>query len=274
MIFLTSCQSLVSKEQNLIIEKIPLRVTKSDQGTFLPYVKINIDGHDVDFLLDIGAVTSSVASDEFIKKYTSQGTSESKGASGIAKADDVILIQKMKMGLQVFSEIKIKRGHASLLGLDRLSNFVFQVDLKNQSLNLLKELPKDIKLLPIRRLRPGHVTIPLKFSGITVDALFDTGADSTVIDSKFVKQHQNLFKLVRTEEGTDANGVKIPSEVYSVESIQIGDLVLKNVEMATFEFGDHMTKSMEGSPLILGNNVILKAKWSFDLKQNLWALEF
>ncbi len=129
----------------MIIEKIPLRVTKSEQGAYLPYVKINIDGHDVDFLLDTGAVISSVASDEFIKKYTSQGTSESKGASGLAKVGDIIFVQKMKMGLQVFSEIKIKRSQMSLLGLDRLSNFVFQVDLKNQSLNLLKELPNDIR---------------------------------------------------------------------------------------------------------------------------------
>lgn len=273
-IFLTSCQSLVPKEQNLMVEKIPLHVAKSDQGTFLPYVKINVDGHDTDFLFDTGAVTSSIASDDFTKKYISQGVSESKGASGISKAGDLILIQKMKMGLQVFSEIKIKRGNVSLLGLDRLKDFVFQVDLKNQSLNLLKALPNNTKLLVVRRLKPGHFTIPLKFSDIVVDALFDTGADSTVIDSKFVKQHQNLFKLVRTEDGTDANGVKIPSQVYSVESIQIGDLVLKNVEMVTFEFGDHMTKSMEGSPLILGNNVILKAIWSFDLKQNLWTVEF
>lgn len=101
--------------------------------------------------------------------------------------------------------------------------------------------------------------------------MFDTGADSTIIDSKFVTQNQNLFKLVRTEEGTDANGVKIPSEVYNLESIQIGDLVLRNIEVATFEFGNHMLKSMEGSPFILGNNVISEAKWIFDLKQGFWS---
>jgi len=43
--------------------------------------------------------------------------------------------------------------------------------------------------------------------------------------------------------------------------------------MAAFDFGDHLRNSMEGSPIILGNNVIEHAKWSFDLKSNQWLME-
>ena len=61
--------------------------------------------------------------------------------------------------------------------------------------------------------------------------------------------------------------------VYRVDSLKVGNLELRNVEMVTFDYGDDLRKKMEGVPIILGSNVIYHAKWSFDVKQGVWSVE-
>lgn len=248
-----------------------LRATGS--GTFVPDVEVLVDGIPKVFLLDTGAVTSSICNDAHVDSYASIRANESKAASGIGKTGDIIQPDKIVVGGYLFRKFQITRCGPSLLGLDRLQEVVFQVDLKAKKLNFLKHLPSESTKYPIHRLSSGHMTVPLKMGTMTADALFDTGADTTVIDSQFVKSNMNLFKLLRSEVGTDALGNKIPSEIYLCDSVQVGELVMKGVEMAAFDFGGHLRKHMEGSPIILGNNVISGGTWTFDLTLNQWTCE-
>jgi hypothetical protein len=55
--------------------------------------------------------------------------------------------------------------------------------------------------------------------------------------------------------------------------LKVGALELNNVDIVAFDYGDDFRKKMEGTPLILGSNVIYQAKWSFDVKQSVWAVE-
>ena len=103
-----------------------------------------------------------------------------------------------------------------------------------------------------------------------MDVLFDTGADTTIIDLQYIKQNAELFQLVRSEGGYDHHGNKIPSEIYKVAEVEVGTLRLQNIEMATFDFGMHLRQKMEGVPIILGNNIIGGAAWAFDLKLCRW----
>ena len=48
---------------------------------------------------------------------------------------------------------------------------------------------------------------------------------------------------------------------------------LQNVEIAAFEYPKFLRQKMEGSPVILGNNVFKHGKWSFDIKNKLWSME-
>ena len=100
--------------------------------------------------------------------------------------------------------------------------------------------------------------------------MFDTGADSTVVDEKYIRENSSFFDLLRSEEGEDAHGNKIPSKIYNCKEVRIGHLHLENVEMAGFEFGEFLRGAMENVPIILGNNIIYGSKWSFDLKVGSW----
>lgn len=257
----------------MLIEGIPLTLRSTGPGTFVPEVEVKVDGHSKVFLLDTGAVSSSIANDVHVDSYPSMGERESKAAAGIGKIGDIIQPDKISVGSYSFRRSQITRCSPSLLGLDRLKEMVFQIDLKSKTLNFLKHFPIKNTKHQLRRLSSGHMTVPLRLGKMTVDALFDTGADTTVIDSRFVKSNMNLFDLLWSEIGTDALGNKIPSEVYLCKSVQVGELLVSDVEMAAFDFGDHLRKHMEGSPIILGNNVISQARWTFDLTLNVWTCE-
>lgn len=269
---ITSCATRsVQTESSMIKEIIPLKIVSHEAKAFVAEVKIKIDGKDKYFLLDTGAASSSIALDEDTKAYPSLGIEESRGASGKKTICHVIQPQKIEMGQHAFSKTKLKRCDRNILGMDLLGEQLFEVDLRNERLNILTEFPKTGAEQTFTTLATGHLTVPLKIQDVAVAVLFDTGADTTVIDTKFVKEHSHLFKLLRSEEGTDAHGNKIPSEVYSCKSVEIGILKIENVEMATFEFGDHLRSKMEGTPIILGNNVIEKARWAFDVKNKQWT---
>lgn len=221
------------------LDSLPLFITTSSNGTYLPEIQLLVDGHPMLFLLDTGAASSSVGLDEHTKRYASLGSAESRGASGQATSCDRIQVEQMSMGQREFGKTTIKRCGRNILGLDLLGELVFEVDLAGRQLTILKHLPGDAPAQPIRRLAPGHVTIPLILDQQTVDVLFDTGADTTVIDSRYLDAHPQSFELVRSEEGQDANGNPIPSNVYRCHAVGVASLQLSGVEMAAFEFGEH-----------------------------------
>jgi len=254
------------------IETINLAKRLTESPNFVTDIEAYVDGHKTIFLFDTGAASSSMAANGYTMSYPSLGKEDSKGASGKATPCDIIQPQQVRLGRLVFDKPRIKRCNSNILGLDVFGKTAFEVDLQN--LRLVLGVSASISLTePIRRLTPGHVTIPLKIENKLINALFDTGADTSVIDSQFIENNKSHFELVRSEEGTDAHGHKIQSQVYRCRNLQVGTLRLQNVEMAAFDFREHLRSKMEGSPLILGNNVISKAKWYFDLNAGKWFAE-
>jgi predicted aspartyl protease len=251
-------------------ERIILDIKIDEKGNKLPFVSTTIDGRESIFLLDTGAVSSSIEVNDWTKKYNAISANESGAAGGTVRQSDVIKVGTIKIGCHELIGRNLSRGGRSLLGTDLLPK-IFEIDYQSNSINYLTNFGGT--KLDLRRLKTGHFAIPLKVGHTSVFALFDTGADSTILDERFINEHTELFDHVRAETGTDAHGNKIQSDVFSSELVEAGNLALNAVEFATFEFGAHMRKSMEGIPIILGNNVIEKAKWQFDLNNNWWSNE-
>ncbi len=257
----------------MIIESIPLTIISTGLNTFVAEVQIEVDGHYKPFLLDTGAASSSVINDEQTKNYSCLEQTESIGVSGISTAAQVIQMQTLSVGKYTFKKSRIIRTDRSVLGIDLIGEHTFEVDLKNKQLNFLSELPCVKPSYAIRRLATGHFTLSMKLGNKNVDVLFDTGADTTIVDLQYIKQNSELFQLVRSEDGYDHHGNKIPSEIYKVAEVEVGTLELQNVEIATFDFGVYLRQKMEGVPIILGNNIIGGAAWAFDLKLCRWNLK-
>lgn len=257
----------------MLQDSIPIKVESEKPGVFLARIEVVVDGESRNFLLDSGAAISSIESDEFTKKYPTFGSRKSKGVSGISKECDVIQPQVLSFGLQKILKPYLQRCDRNILGIDIFGNRVFQVSLKSKRLNYLSELPEGIASEKVRKLSPGHITIPIRIEKVIVDVLFDTGADTTIADQQFVEKYPELFEMVRNEDGFDVHGNKIPSRVYEVKNLSVGTLNLINVEMAAFDYGDFLREKMEGASIILGNNVISKGRWSFDLNSENWTVE-
>jgi hypothetical protein len=255
----------------MIIYSVPLEVFSLENG-YHANVEIMIDGHKKKVLFDTGAPSSRVKNDDFISKYPTLEKKESKGVSGKVHYFEVFQPNKIMLGDQAVLNPKLTRGQESgVLGLNILENTIFQYDLKNATLNFLDKLPE--KRYPIKRLANGHLTIQISFGGVKSHGLFDTGSDATIVDEKFIRENESLFKVKRVEMGTDHHGHKIESKVYECEKLIVGDVEFLNVEVASFEFPDFLRERMEGTVAILGNNIIGNGKWSFDIKNKSWAFE-
>ncbi len=257
----------------MLLDSIPIKVVSDKPGFFLARIDVLVDGERRSFLLDTGAATSSIESDEHTNKYPTFGSRDSKGVSGIARKCDIIQPEALSFGMQKILKPYLDRCDRNILGIDIFGNSPFQVSLKSKRLNYLSDLPEGVASEKVRRLSPGHVTIPIRMEKVIVDVLFDTGADSTIADLQFVEKHPELFEMVRSEDGFDVHGNKIPSRVYKVRNLSVGSLNLINVEIAAFDYGDFLREKMEGASIILGNNVISKGKWSFDLNSGNWTVE-
>lgn len=254
-----------------------MHVTQPEPGTYKAQVEVVIDGHKKQFFLDTGAVQTSVATDEELRQYPAVAQGQTGGNYGKLVVVDIIQPEKFELGSHVFLKPRLQRTgtnrNYNLLGLDLLAQSPFQVDLKNSKLNIVAALPNDLTKSPIHRLSKGHITVPITLGDKNCYALFDTGGQKTCIDLQFVKTNPQLFKFVRNDQGTDSTGHRQDTPIYRATSLGVGNLHLNDVEMASYGFSDEFRKSMEGIPIILGSNVIYPAKWSFDLKQGLWAVE-
>jgi predicted aspartyl protease len=251
-----------------IIESIPLIVYENEPGKYLVDIEVEVGEETERFLFDTGAAKTQIKLTEYTSRFEKVGEKESKGASGIGQNQDLITVPRLAFGSVVFENLTLGRGERGFFGIDLLKNRTFVIDLHNQTLSFVEEISN---LKKIKWLKRGHLTIPVDISGNSTFCLFDTGANITVIDEKYVEENMDKFELVRTEEGEDANGNKIPSNIFNCKSFNIGTLQLENVEMAGFEYGDFLRKAMEGVPITLGNNVIKDAEWSFNFRESFWS---
>lgn len=254
--------------KNQIIETIPLIVYENSPNKYLTDIEVKINERIYRFLFNTNATKSQIISNDFTKKLEQIGQKESKGASGTSLMQELVTISNLSYGNTEYQNKTISRSHRSIFGLDLLQNKKLAINLENSRIDILNTVKERDK---IRWLKQGHLTIEMLLNNKSTHCLFDTGADSTVIDENYINENPKSFELIGTEEDEDAHGNKIPSNVYLCKNLKVGHLDINDVEMSGFRFGEHMRNAMEGVPLILGNNIIYESTWCFDFKNSLWS---
>lgn len=252
---------------------VPLIVTEGAPGHHRVEVIAALGDEEETLLLDTGAPSSTIRATTRTSRALSSRPTTSEGVAGVAVECESVVIDDASLGGSRRPPFRASRcpgaGTRNLLGLDVLGAR-FHIDLRHRVLVLD---PPGTPTLPLRRLPAGHVTLPATLGNRDVEVLFDTGADTTVIDARFVALHPASFTLKRSEEGRDVTGHAVPSLVYSVRDLRLGDLVLSDVEVAAIEFPEPMRLGLGPKvPAILGTNVIERAAWTFDLSRHRWSV--
>jgi len=134
----------------------------------------------------------------------------------------------------------------------------------------------------VRRSADGKTIVPLEpFNGIyvvpgvingamTVKFAVDTGASLVAIPEDVVRMLSQSGSVAQSDylgEGTFrfANGSTMKSNVFRIRSLQVGDVVIENVEASVLP---------ENSPLLLGQSFLRRLKsWSMDTTAHTLTIE-
>lgn len=255
----------------------PLIVTPGDLKSVKIEIDLKIDGIARRFQFDTGADRTMVMQDEKTSLYPSEGKASSGGASGVRFECDLIRPRTISFGDRDVLDHHVRRCDLATssfdnMGVDLLDGQVFQLDFAGNELRLLTDISFSHPETLVR-LGKGHLKMAAKLGGQSLNAIFDTGAQLTSVDSEFVQKNPDLFKKVVSQEtGHDISGKPVILDIYELVSVDFGDLHLESVQVAAFDFGDLRTYLGADAPLILGANAIVQANWQLDLKLNQWAV--
>ena len=269
-----SCSNTEIKRMNTN-NFLKIEVTEVEPGEYLPYVRVKFDGDEKSLILDTGAKRSSIITDDWSNKYPALESEQNhffKGSSGVKVKCELIEIKKLEIGKVIISNHQIERCKSDIFGLDLIGDIPFEIDYKNERLNFISNLDK-YNSHQLGRMKTGHLTVKTRINGEEYNTILDTGATSTIIDLSYVKEHPGLFKLIKRDDGTDGHsGETVKSYRYQMSQLKIGDVIIKNISIISFDFPDNMKRGFEGAPIMIGNDVIKLASWQFDIKNMLWNM--
>ena len=149
-------------------------------------------------------------------------------------------------------------GARSLLGLDVLGAHALLLHGPAATLHttVAGGLPADLSL---ERGERGHRYLPVALpGGRVVRALWDTGADITVVDRELVTSHPELFTAPGSAIGTDASGTTAVTDVCRIEAYRIADVLFASHVVAVADLP-------EPAEMALGHPTLRQATWSMDL---------
>lgn len=214
----------------------------------------------------------------FSKTFKKIGSRESSGTFGTEEFD-LIEVEKFEFGNlkennHIFSRANNPRIDKNLLGMDILGNRPVFFSYKGNEIILdVDDVPKIKQFENIypdpKGLQPY---IPIKCGDHVLNALWDTGAGITIVDTNFIERNQDLFELVGESEGTDSTGEKMTTPNYKIKSLVIGGFSFAPHEVAAVDLFHVSSKSQNPISIGLGFSTIKQADWYFDFSKNLWAI--
>ncbi len=263
-----------------LLPAMPMVVTHGDHDSIKIEIDLRIDGIAKRFQIDTGANTTHIHQDQTNSHYPSEGKSVKNGASGTKMNCDLIRPQEIHMGPLSFQNQQIQRCELPVeefnnLGIDLLDRKILYFNFQKKELGI-SEISKEsgVAYEPIERLDKGHLKMKIRIGENEIMAIFDTGAQLTAVDTKFVKNHPDLFRSIRKEiVGNDVGGNQLALDIYHVHKIQVGSMEFLNLKVVAFDFPEGLRQYLgDDTSFILGTNAITQANWVVDLIQNRWAL--
>ncbi len=112
----------------------------------------------------------------------------------------------------------------------------------------------------------GLCILKMNIRGNTVNALFDTGAGITVINSRHVEENRFILKKGYEMEITDATGTKSKQMINICRGLQIGGIEHPPFDSIVIDLQDIEEPLGERIDLVFGANAMLRSglRWSFN----------
>jgi hypothetical protein len=222
------------------------------------------------FVLDSGSPSTQLADPDALIPATVVGEDTAEGLFGRAPVERVVLSDLAVPGLTEGPRTvaRLRTGGAasrSLLGLDVLGAHALLLDGPAVTLHTAAtgELAADLSL---ERGPRGHCYLPVTLpGGRVVRALWDTGADVTVVDRALVTSHPELFTDPGSADGTDSSGTTMLTDVCRIEGYRIADVAFAGHVVAVADLPEPME-------LVLGYPTLCQAIWSMDLPFGRWSV--
>ncbi|GHO67458.1 hypothetical protein KSC_063500 [Ktedonobacter sp. SOSP1-52] len=236
-----------------------------------------IGGSPYRFLLDTGAATSSITSDDYTSTFD---CIEKRDSSGVFAAGHLELIRVPMIELGPICKhnvllSRVEANHsvrANLIGMDLLKDsccyFLFDeqrvvIQDEPESSSPFQELILDKKF---------HPYVTLRFGEIEAAAVWDTGAGITLADMSFIKKYPAFFQEVGQSQGTDSTGAQVETPLFIMTSPIIGNYAFSPHKVAGVDLphvNSHIDIPMD---LILGYTTLRQANWLFDFPRKRWAI--
>lgn len=257
---------------------VPLNVIHGADGGGRVYVTMRFGNVTGPMRLDTAASTSRIERAPWNEKFPALGASVSTGASGAATSCEDVEATNVELKAAQGNNIgratyRVTRCATSdgddLLGLDFFKGARFSLDLQSKEMVFFPE-GEESGFRPFRRLWPDHrlLGLDVRLGKTEAVGLFDTGAEISAVDRRFLERRKALFVPVKKKaEVSDASGRKFGAKVYKAKEIDLGDgHVLKNVVVVSYDFG-RLREALGGeAPLILGFDILSRFRWELDLR--------
>ncbi len=261
----------------------PLMISSGDLDSKIIEMDLIFNGELRTFQVDTGANSSLVTLYALTQKYPSVGKSKIEGAAGISTSCDIINIENVIFDEFIFNDQNFLRcdfeGKQTLnnLGLDFFKKHMWSFNFENKSLSILNEsqFEENKHFYPIKRLEKGHIIMDSKIGNQLHQIVFDTGAQLTTVDLKFIEKNIDDFQyLGDTDTVKDIGGNSLSMKLYRLKSMQVGEVNFQQLTVLAFDFGKKLREYLgERTPVIFGANAITQANWVLDFEGNKFSVE-
>lgn len=257
---------------------ITLSLVRSDYDGGRIYLPVQFGNVMGSLRLDTGASTTRVGLAPWNKDLPRIAESFSTGASGnTTQCDDVearLLALRATRGNNVarakYVVARCAAGEGGdLLGLDFFKGTRLSLNFDSGELVVFPETPFDHDMRPFRLLGPGQrlVGIDVQVGKDKAVGLFDTGAEISAVDQRFLDRHKNLFAPAsRKGSAVEASGRRFSPRLFKLKELVIGDAKLKGIYFLAYDFGGLRDALGAQTPFIIGFNAIQKFNWRLDFK--------
>ncbi len=258
---------------------IPLTLTQDEYLGGRIYLPVRVGNVMGTMRLDTGASSTRLRLAPWNKDLPILGQSMSTGASGATTGCDEVEAQNVELVADEGNNIartkyEVTRCPASdgddLLGIDFFKGARFNLDIDRRKLVFFGDATGSGRPKPFRRLGPDKrlVGIDLSFGKTAAIGLFDSGAEVSAVDQRFIRKHKRLFTPVNAKaRASGVGGNQISLKVYKIKSLDLGEgRVLRDLYAISYDFGALGDALGPDVHVLIGYNLIRKFEWDFDFR--------